>query len=69
MSTFHPDAPHYLAPCLFVYFYFVLNVEKIDVSVLAASAALLVSSSKHARTVRERRREEGLGMTQICANK
>lgn len=39
MSTFHPDAPHYLALCLFVYFYFVLNVEKIDVSVLVASAA------------------------------
>lgn len=54
MSTFHPDAPHYLALCLFVYFYFVLNVEKIDVSVLVASAALCWSAhlNTHAQSQR-----------------
>lgn len=49
MSTFHSDAPHYLALCLFVYFYLVLYVEKIDASVLEESAAHSWSAHQNTR--------------------
>lgn len=49
MSTFHSDAPHYLALCLFVYFYLVLYVEKIDASVLVESAAHSWSAHQNTR--------------------